>query len=827
MMQALRLRVFQGTAWLLLGLLVTPAVLPRSVWRAPAERIAARPVDDQSDLTELEIFLKLVDGKLLVNRETSELNDSPRFKSRLSKSLSRDAVKKSLFDDLDRILNKNEKVFVYSLPTAIRQRYATDEAFRQQFESTAETKGVNEFSGADWPRFQAAFTQWHNKYKVDLDPPPLPLAGALQAELSSLSSFLKNTPLKFDPLDDADVDIDETGKIKVHVADPIGDLTEDDYSILVPVENGEFPHKDKISPTADSIRKALAPLKGQLWRSERIRSYVADFFAGSDFPRTPESQDIRFPALHVDEANALPKVIEVGKIGRIARIDLMKFDDRLSMIDLVVRQVFDDSTFRTFIKKQYGKDSTSQPLHHVAPENLPPFHFIYLDTLTGKGREPHYSPLRLAAQAAILSKLGYVIDATSYDPSTDSINGEGPTAATEEGGPLYVRLMIFKKAEDTSASSGSTETSESGPSTTDGSGSATPVASPSPSPTPAKPAEKEKLNFLGVDFFYKPDQGVKLSGVYKRQGLLNTENGNGDLTVRVGNRDEHFIVTGDFSGDNLLFRKFHRRVSVDLFGSSDFEVRRLFFNTQTDERRQSSLIRGELELFTRPQQLTVFLEASGGTVELIQNDVSVSKQRLNSLSFGGTYVLKTDEVVPLRSLQLEPKARFGLALAKNEPGFTMFSLRGVFQHHRDIPARFGIQIAGRFDVASKGTPIFELPSFGGVDSVRGFREDDAIGRRLWSLQNEIRTPVFGLPPDAEGFKKFLRNQTKVAAFIDLGAVSDTVGTRSGLRAGPGMGLRVNFMGVNMKLDFAYGLGDAAIGKGRGRFHFSLDTPLRF
>src|SRR6185295_5338324 len=164
-----------------------------------------------------------------------------------------------------------------------------------------------------------------------------------------------------------------------------------------------------------------------------------------------------------------------------------KFDDRLSMIDLVVRQVFDDSTFRTFIKKQYGNDSTSQPLHHVAPENLPPFHFIYLDTLTGKGREPHYSPLRLAAQAAILSKLGYVIDATSYDPSTDSINGEGPTAATEEGGPLYVRLMIFKKAEDTSAGSGSTETSESGRSSTS-LADATPVASPSPSPTPAKPA---------------------------------------------------------------------------------------------------------------------------------------------------------------------------------------------------------------------------------------------------------------------------------------------------------------------------------------------------
>src|SRR5262249_11565423 len=197
------------------------------------------------------------------------------------------------------------------------------------------------------------------------------------------------------------------------------------------------------------------------------------------------------------------------------------------------------------------------------------------------------------------------------------------------------------------------------------------------------------------------------------------------------------------------------------------------------------------------------------------------------LSFGGAYVLKTDKVVPLRSLQFEPKVRFGLGLAKNEPSFTILSFRGIFQHHRDIPSRVGIEIAGRFDVASKDTPIFELPSFGGVDSVRGFREDDAIGRRLWSIQNEIRTPIFGLHPDATGWKKFLRDQTKLAAFIDLGAMYETVGTKSGLRAGPGIGLRVSFMGVNMKGDWAYGLGDAAVGKGRGRFHFSIDTPFKF
>ena len=308
---------------------------------------------------------------------------------------------------------------------------------------------------------------------------------------------------------------------------------------------------------------------------------------------------------------------------------------------------------------------------------------------------------------------------------------------------------------------------------------------------------------------------------------MNTANGDADFSIKIGNRNDHFIVAGDFDGDNLLFHKLHRRLSLTVNGASDFEVRRLFFNTKTDERRQFSAVRAHFEIWTRPKQLTVFVEGGGGTVELFQNDLSVSKQRLNNLSFGAATTFKTDEVVPLRSLQLEPTMRFGLGLAANEPSFSIFSLRGIFQHHRDIPARVGFVIAGRFDLASKDTPIFEQPSFGGVESVRGFREDDAIGRRLWSLQNEIRAPLFGLAPDAEGWRKFLRNHVKLAAFVDVGAVYKTTGSRAGLRTGPGVGVRINFQGVNMKFDSAYGIGDAATGRGRGRFHFSIDTPLPF
>src|SRR5262249_32503450 len=160
-------------------------------------------------------------------------------------------------------------------------------------------------------------------------------------ELESLSpKSLDNTPLSFDSLTGAGNDIDKTGKIKLIVADPIGDLTEDDYSIVVPVESGQFAHKDKIAPTVESIRKVLAPVKGQLWQSGLIKSYLSSYFEDSDYPRIPDSLAVGAQGIFVTQTE-LPKVIEIGKISRIARIDLMKFEDHLSALDLVVRQLFD------------------------------------------------------------------------------------------------------------------------------------------------------------------------------------------------------------------------------------------------------------------------------------------------------------------------------------------------------------------------------------------------------------------------------------------------------------------------------------------------------
>ena len=121
-------------------------------------------------------------------------------------------------------------------------------------------------------------------------------------------------------------------------------------------------------------------------------------------------------------------------------------------------------------------------------------------------------------------------------------------------------------------------------------------------------------------------------------------------------------------------------------------------------------------------------------------------------------------------------------------------------------------LTGRFEHAFGGTPIFELPSFGGADTVRGFRADDAIGRRLWADQNELwhalpRWPIL-----------------KIATFADLGGAYQTIGSSAGLRTGLGTGLRLDLRVAVLRFDWAYGFGKAATGGSRGKFYFDVILP---
>ncbi|HYK20793.1 MAG TPA: BamA/TamA family outer membrane protein, partial [Pyrinomonadaceae bacterium] len=200
-------------------------------------------------------------------------------------------------------------------------------------------------------------------------------------------------------------------------------------------------------------------------------------------------------------------------------------------------------------------------------------------------------------------------------------------------------------------------------------------------------------------------------------------------------------------------------------------------------------------------------------------------QNLNTIDVGALYFYQSAVTARYsRMIRIAPRMRFGLGLAQTEQSFKKFSLLGEI--NQELPKLFALNIRGRFEVANSSTPLFEQPSLGGTEVLRGFRQDDAIGRRLWTLQNELKFPVPGTANAIEGIGSFLQQKVRLAGFFDIGNVYQTVGSTSGLRKSPGVGIRLTYYPVEVGVDWAYGFGPAATtGHGRGRIALSVKTFL--
>ena len=122
--------------------------------------------------------------------------------------------------------------------------------------------------------------------------------------------------------------------------------------------------------------------------------------------------------------------------------------------------------------------------------------------------------------------------------------------------------------------------------------------------------------------------------------------------------------------------------------------------------------------------------------------------------------------------------------------------------------------------------MFELPSLGGDRTVRGFQYDDALGRKLWSLQSELWTPLPGTLNASGGNAavSFLKQNVRLAGFADVGGIGDAYRhSTPGLRKGVGGGIRFIQGLIALKVDWAYGFGQGAFGKGHGRFYIGVAT----
>ncbi len=297
--------------------------------------------------------------------------------------------------------------------------------------------------------------------------------------------------------------------------------------------------------------------------------------------------------------------------------------------------------------------------------------------------------------------------------------------------------------------------------------------------TKSKPQSKTKSRYIGAGFEYKPGQDLSALGNLSWP----------PLSVSVGG-PSGTLVSGSYSREYLAFS-----ASVD--AGVSVERNRVLDGVRLNEQ----IVSDSVTLGWNPWRA---LDGNTLTFQLSPRHSVVLNQTLNTIEPGAQF-LHTD-------LSSQYPWRFSIA--------PRVVIDRRFAHsvltantHRSFD-HWEYDLSGRFENAFGNSPIFELPSFGGENTVRGFRADDAIGRRLWASQNELWWPLPRLSP------------LKLATFCDVGGAYQTVGSSPGLREGLGAGLRLDLRLAVLKFDWAYGFGPAATGGSRGKVYFNVEFPTQ-
>lgn len=291
---------------------------------------------------------------------------------------------------------------------------------------------------------------------------------------------------------------------------------------------------------------------------------------------------------------------------------------------------------------------------------------------------------------------------------------------------------------------------------------------------------KKPSRHVGAGFEYKPGQGVSVLGNLQMQSLNLSAGGPSGV-----------LASGDYSAQYLGY-------SASLSAYASVERDRVLDHARVDQSSSGQVATAEWQPWRG-------LDGNSILFGLDAARTFVFNETLNTIEPRAQFVhnnLTSDH--PWRIL-IEPSI---LIDRRFQHCILTAAAHRAFDH-------WEFDLAGRFENEFGDAPIFELPSFGGANTVRGFRADDAIGRRLWSSQNELWHAITSRWP-----------MLKVATFGDVGGAYQTAGSSPGLRAGVGAGLRLDLRLAIVKLDWAYGFGEAATGGSRGKFYFNfaLNNP---
>lgn len=727
--------------------------------------------------SQLCVTLKITNGALDIDRAQSKFVASDEFKRRLS--IPPADAEAFVFTSLSKVLSTIPKPYRLALSDEDRARDDRGEL------NDAPTNAIRT-ANASWTDYLQQYAAWAsatNRKSME------EVFSTFQADaLNPIENAPDTTALLV--WEDNNFDA-EQGTFNLTVLDPINNWAD---PTQVKITFLDLPDEPKTEAKRKRIQKLLAPLAG------RPRCYDCMKTALETYYRRLGLE----PELSFEDRNTSPLGIGIIESKRIASISWRTLDVKDPNVDKLLYSLMTDKAFRIYVKKR------ASIVDKV---------FDY-KTQTGESG-PYLNAQRMQIQQLLVTQLGY---AASLSPAPGRAN---------------LNISIQKLAQPDEAEDGAT-----GPETTNTTPEpAPPTANPEgvvtgheqerknetdfhPKPSDDKP--KDKKRYVGGGLEYKPGQGITFFGLGQISRFEFVPGAVNNLSVKLGGQGGSGVLgNGNYFADFVLFDKLHRRMSVQFTISSDLEADRNLTAPNTDERRGTGLLRLEFELFRDRSGglLRFFSEGRHETVELKQNLQPTVKQNLTTLEFGAFYFFESVEVERPRRIRFEPKVKFGLGLAVGEFRYNKFLTTGNF--HQMLPGRYELDISGRAEVVSQATPRFELPSLGGSDNLRGFRADDGLGRKLWTLQNEVWIPLKVGDEFSTGLKAMLREKVKAAAFVDVGGLYDAINVSPGIRAGTGIGVRFIYNPIIFKIDYGHGFGEKATSGGRGKFHFTVSSNLPF
>jgi hypothetical protein len=173
-----------------------------------------------------------------------------------------------------------------------------------------------------------------------------------------------------------------------------------------------------------------------------------------------------------------------------------------------------------------------------------------------------------------------------------------------------------------------------------------------------------------------------------------------------------------------------------------------------------------------------------------------------------------------RDLALSARLRGGWLHGPHATPFA--TVRANARWHRPLGSQTAYSVEALGAWATASTPTFERPSFGGNETVRGFRADAFIGRSVAGVQQEVWGPVPGAHLFGRSVRNVLGQHIRLAAFADGGMVGGaSADTATTLRAGAGLGVRIRMGGFTLRADWAHRVSDLREGRWGGGFFLTF------